>query len=71
MQLLPKQEHAIYYLNDDETEELLYGGGAGGGKSALGCLRLIELCQRYAGIRCLMGRSKLKALKETTLNSFF
>ena len=31
MQLLPKQEHAIYYLNDDETEELLYGGGAGGG----------------------------------------
>lgn len=71
MQLLPKQEHAIYYLNDDETEELLYGGGAGGGKSALGCLRLIELCQRYAGIRCLMGRSKLKALKETTLNTFF
>ena len=71
MQLLPKQEHAIYYLNDGETEELLYGGGAGGGKSALGCLRLIELCQRYAGIRCLMGRSKLKALKETTLNSFF
>jgi len=71
MRLLPKQEHAIYYLNDDETEELLYGGGAGGGKSALGCLRLIELCQRYAGIRCLMGRSKLKALKETTLNSFF
>jgi len=71
MHLLPKQEHAIYYLNDDETEELLYGGGAGGGKSALGCLRLIELCQRYAGIRCLMGRSKLKALKETTLNTFF
>lgn len=71
MQLLPKQEHAIYYLNDNETEELLYGGGAGGGKSALGCLRLIELCQRYAGIRCLMGRSKLKALKETTLNTFF
>jgi PBSX family phage terminase large subunit len=71
MQLLEKQEHAIYYLNDDETEEVLYGGGAGGGKSALGCLRLIELCQQYAGIRCLMGRSKLKALKETTLNTFF
>lgn len=71
MKLLPKQEHAVYYLNDKETEEILYGGGAGGGKSALGCLRLIELCQRYAGIRCLMGRSKLKALKETTLNTFF
>ena len=71
MKLLPKQEHAVYYLNDNETEELLYGGGAGGGKSALGCLKLIELCQQYAGIRCLMGRSKLKALKETTLNSFF
>lgn len=71
MQLLPKQEEAIYYLNDNETEELLYGGGAGGGKSALGCLKLMELCQKYPGIRCLMGRSKLKALKETTLNTFF
>lgn len=71
MKLLKKQEHAVYYLKDNITEELLYGGAAGGGKSALGCLWLIENSQKYAGSRWLMGRSKLKALKETTLNTFF
>ena len=71
MKLLPKQEYAVYYLKDKDTRELLYGGAAGGGKSALGCLWLIEMCQTHAGSRWLMGRAKLKALKETTLNSFF
>ena len=71
MKLLPKQENAIYYLKDDVTEELLYGGAAGGGKSALGCLWLIECCQIYPGSRWVMGRSKLKTLKETTLVTFF
>lgn len=37
----------------------------------MGCLWLIENCQKYAGSRWLMGRSKLKSLKETTLNTFF
>jgi PBSX family phage terminase large subunit len=71
MKLFLKQEHATYYLKDNVTKEILYGGGAGGGKSALGCLWLIENCQKYKGSRWLMGRSKLKALKETTLNTFF
>ena len=71
MELLPKQNNAVYYLKDGETKELLYGGAAGGGKSALGCLWLIEVCQSYPGTRWLMGRAKLKALKETTLNTFF
>ena len=71
MKLLIKQEHATFYLKDKKTTELLYGGAAGGGKSAYGCLWLIECCQAYAGSRWLMGRSKLKALKETTLNTFF
>lgn len=71
MKLLIKQEHAIYYLKDAVTEEVLYGGAAGGGKSALGCLWLIEMCQKHPGTRWLMGRSKLKTLKETTLNTFF
>ena len=69
--LLSKQGDAVYYLKDKETKEILYGGAAGGGKSALGCLWLIEQCQQYPGSRWLMGRSKLKALKETTLNTFF
>lgn len=71
MNLIPKQENAVYYLKDKETKELIYGGAAGGGKSALGILWLIEQCQTYPGTRWLMGRSKLKALKETTLNTFF
>lgn len=71
MELLPKQKNAVYYLKDNQTTELVYGGAAGGGKSALGCLWLIECCQKYPGSRWLMGRSKLKTLKETTLNTFF
>jgi len=71
MNLIPKQENAVYYLKDKQTKELIYGGAAGGGKSALGVLWLIEQCQTYPGTRWLMGRSKLKALKETTLNTFF
>lgn len=71
MNLILKQEHAVYYLKDGVTEEVIYGGAAGGGKSALGCLWLIEQCQTYPGTRWLMGRAKLKTLKETTLNTFF
>ena len=71
LKLLKKQEHAVYYLKDSETNEILYGGAAGGGKSAIGVLWLIECCQKYQGSRWLMGRSKLKSLKETTLNTFF
>lgn len=71
MKLLNKQENAVYYLKDNQTQEVLYGGAAGGGKSALGCLWLIENCQKYPKTRWLMGRSKLKTLKETTLNTFF
>ena len=71
MNLIPKQENAVYYLKDSETKELIYGGAAGGGKSALGVLWVIEQCQSLPGTRWLIGRSKLKALKETTLNTFF
>jgi phage terminase large subunit len=71
LELLLKQNYAVYYLNDNTTTELLYGGGAGGGKSALGVLWLIQVCQKYPQTRWLMGRAKLKALKETTLNTFF
>ena len=71
MKLTTKQNNAVYYLKDKHTTEIVYGGAAGGGKSALGCLWLIESCQKYPGSRWLMGRSKLKTLKETTLNTFF
>jgi len=71
MELLQKQSDAVYYLKDDNTNEIIYGGAAGGGKSALGVLWLIEQSQTYPGTRWLMGRAKLKTLKESTLNTFF
>ncbi len=71
MILLKKQEYANFYLKDFETNEVIYGGAAGGGKSAFGCLWLIENCLKYPNTRWLMGRAKLKTLKETTLNTFF
>ncbi len=71
MKLISKQENAVYFLKDKITKEVLYGGAAGGGKSALGVLWLIEQSQNYPGTRWLMGRAKLKTLKETTLNTFF
>lgn len=71
MKLLKKQEFANFYLKNKKTNEVIYGGAAGGGKSAFGCLWLIECCLKYPNTRWLMGRSKLKTLKETTLNTFF
>lgn len=67
----PKQGIAMKYLFDSTTTELMWGGSAGGGKSFLGCAWLIICALRYPGIRLLMGRSKLKALEETTLVTFF
>lgn len=70
MKLTLKQTKAIDILEDDETTELLFGGGAGGGKSAFGCYWQIKRRLKYPGTRGLIGRSKLKVLKDTTLKSF-
>lgn len=71
LNLTPKQIIAFKYLEDNITTEILYGGSAGGGKSFLGAAWLIINCIRYPGTRWLMGRSKLSALKQTTLKTFF
>jgi hypothetical protein len=71
IKLTPKQTLALDKLNDDITTEVLFGGSAGGGKSYFGCIWLIMNCISYPNTRWLMGRSKLKALKQTTLNTFF
>jgi len=59
------------YLEDGTTNEILYGGGAGGGKSLIGCFWIIKNCLKYPGTRWMIGRAKLKTLKETTLNTFW
>ena len=67
----PKQKECLKYLFDDSTKEVLFGGAAGGGKSWVGVSYLILMCIQYPKTRYLMGRSKLDALKKTTLNTFF
>ena len=71
MKLNIKQSKALRLLQDNKTTELLYGGAAGGGKSILGSYWLLKMAFKYPGTRWLMGRSELKTLKETTLQSFF
>lgn len=71
MKLSKKQTVGLDYLQDDITSELLFGGGAGGGKSVLGCYWQIKNRIKYPGTRGLIGRAKLKTIKETTLNTFF
>ena len=65
------QKECLKYLFDNKTKEVLFGGAAGGGKSWIGVSYLILMCIQYPKTRYLMGRSKLDALKKTTLNTFF
>lgn len=71
MELTYKQTKAIEFLEDAVTTEVYYGGAAGGGKSYFGAYWLAKSSLKYSGTRWLMGRSELKNLKKTTLNSFF
>jgi hypothetical protein len=67
----PKQAIAWIYLNDKNSTEIFFGGSAGCSKTFLGCAWLIINCLRYPGSRWLMGRAVLKALKDSTLLTFF
>lgn len=71
MKLNIKQTKALDFLEDNITTEVEFGGGAGGGKSVLGCYWQIKNRLKYPGTRGLIGRSALKTLKETTLQTFF
>ena len=71
MKLSVKQTIAIDYLEDTNTNVILYGGGAGGGKSMLGAYWVLKQCLKFPNTRYVIGRSRLKNLKETTLRSLF
>lgn len=71
MKLTVKQTIALDYLEDSSTTEVYYGGAAGGGKSFFGSYWVLKSAFRHKETRWLMGRSELKNLKKTTLNSFF
>jgi hypothetical protein len=71
IKLTKRQTVAFEYLMDDTTTEICYGGSAGGGKSMLASLWLVAMCIKYPGIRCLLGRTTLSSLKQTSLNTLF
>jgi len=71
VELTQTQSVAWEKLEDKSTNEILYGGGVFGGKTFLGCLWIITMALNYDESRWLIGRSKLKNLKQTTLATFF
>lgn len=71
MDLSLKQTQALDILESPKPAELIFGGGAGGGKSFLGCYFVLKQALKYPETRWVLGRAKLKTLKETTLKSFF
>jgi len=71
MKLTLKQTEALDLLENNITRQVVFGGGAGSAKSFLGCYWILKNCLKYPKTRWLIGRSVLKTLKDTTLNSFF
>lgn len=54
-----------------DISEIVFGGGARGGKSFLGSFWIISRALELPGSAWLIAREELKALKRTTLRTFF
>ena len=67
LQLSPKQQLALSFLDDPQVVERDFGGAAGGAKSWTVALWMILQCRQYPGIRIGLGRKELQRLKQTTL----
>lgn len=71
-ELSAKQLDAYNYLTEHpEISELVFGGGARGGKSFLGSFWIISECLAKPGSAWIIAREELKALKRTTMRTFF
>lgn len=72
--LSEKQEYAYDLLTLPEhwdISEIVFGGGARGGKSYLGSFWISSCAMAFPGSAWLIAREELKALKRTTLRTFF
>jgi len=71
-ELSDKQLEAYYVLTEDNNiSELVFGGGARGGKSYFGSFWISSEAIAKPGSAWLIAREELKALKRTTLRTFF
>jgi phage terminase large subunit len=66
-----KQHEAWQRLEDKTTEFIVFGGAAGGGKSWLGCEWLLTMCFFYPGTKYFIGRDELKAIRESTIPTWY
>ena len=73
IELTTKQTLALDLLEDHDNgvSEIIYGGSAGSAKTFIGCYWILKSVLKYAGSRGALCRFELKALKKTTLLTFF
>jgi hypothetical protein len=70
--LSEKQNQALEALHwSTDYTHVLYGGAASGGKTFLGCYWQLIRRLKYPNTRGLIIRSELKAIRQTTLNTFW
>lgn len=65
---IPNEKQKLFF--DSRARFTAYGGARGGGKSWALRRKLVALCLRYAGIKCLLVRRSLPELKTNHLFAF-
>jgi len=70
-ELLDAQKEFLEVPHKNGLDVALYQGGYGSGKTFSGAYLGIKLCQKYAGIKGLVGAQTLPLVRDTTLQQYF
>jgi len=65
--LLPSQDEFIYIPHNYKLDVAVYQGGFGSGKTFAGAFLGLKLCDKYPGIRGLVGAQTFPLVRDTTL----